>query len=283
MAKTSKDARTQARQMVATQNRRNKRNKNLIAAGIIAGVVLILSIIGFMMVQDAKKTGSDAKVSQGEQITPERATANGAFHIPSEGTAPEAPEDSTATRVDMFLDPQCPGCGAVERGIGDRIAELVEAEEIDLYVTPVSFLDRATTDRYSSRATNAIITVAEKTPENALDFIHAIYAEDVQPGETGGASGVSDDKLAEIAVSVGVPQDVADTFKNHSYFDWIKSNTETQQARTDLFATGFSTPSVFLNVEYVDGKGENFTKVPFQDEDVLKTFNETFENLKKGN
>lgn len=283
MAKTTKDARAKARQMVAEQNRRNKRSKNLIAVGIITAVVLILSIIGFTMVQDAKNSKSSTDVSQGEQVSPARATANGAFYIPSEGSDTEAAEDSTATRVDMFIDPQCPGCAAVERGIGDRISELVEAEEIDLYVTPVAFLDRATNDRYSTRAANAVITVADKAPENALDFISAIYAEDVQPPENGKASGVPDEKLAEIAISVGVPQDVADTFKNHSYFDWIKTNTETQQSRADLFAAGFSTPSVFLNTEYVEGKATNFTKVPFQDEDVLKTFNETFENLKKGN
>lgn len=282
MAKGTEDARSKARQMVANQNRKNKRTKNLIAAGIITTVVLVLAIIGFVMSQEIKSGGSTAE-TKGEQITPERATANGAFYIPANGSAKEAPADSTATRVDMFLDPQCPGCGAVERGIGGKIAELVEDREIDLYVTTVAFLDRATTDRYSTRAANAVISVAEMAPENALDFISAIYAEDVQPKENGGKSGVPDEKLAEIAVSVGVPQNIADTFKNHSYFDWIKTNTETQQARTDLFSAGFSTPSVFLNIEYVDGKGTNFTKVPFQNEDVLKTFNETFENFKKGN
>jgi hypothetical protein len=127
---------------------------------------------------------------------------------------------------------------------------------------------------------NAVVTVAEKSPENLLEFVNALYEKSFQPAE-GGAS-VPDDKLADLAVKVGVPGDVASEFKNHSYFEWIAKNSQTQMSRTDYFSEGFSTPSVFLNSKVQNGVATDFTKVKFADSDVLKTFNDTLSNLPKG-
>lgn len=282
MVKSSGDARKQAQEIVNSRKRSEKRKKNLIVTAVFSIVIVIIAIVGFLIVKDAENSSNEAESTRGEQITPTTADANGAFYVPA-NAGDKASETSDATRVDVFFDPQCPGCGVVDRGIGDRLAELVESEEIDLYLTPVSFLDRATTDKYSSRAASAVVTIAEKSPEHALDFVHAIYDENFQPSEGGGSSNVSDEKLAEAAKSVGVPAEIADTIKDQSYVDWVLSHTETTKTRPDLFSAGFSTPSVFLNIEYVDGNATSFTKVQFQDEDVLTTFNDTFSSLTKGN
>jgi protein-disulfide isomerase len=272
-------ARARAKAIVSAQKKKEKRNRILITVSVSAVAIIILGLISFFSFQDAKNTKIEASAT-GAQITPALADSNGSFYVSKDGKTNAPATDSTATRVDVFFDPQCPGCGVVDRGIGDRLAELVQTGEIDLYLSPVSFLDKASTDRYSSRAVNAVVTVAEKSPANLLKFVHAIYAKDFQPAE-GGVS-VSDEKLAALAVKTGVPEDVAGEFKNHSYFDWIAQNSQTQMSRTDYFSEGFSTPSIFLNSKVQNGVATDFTKVKFADSDVLKTFNDTYSNLPKG-
>jgi protein-disulfide isomerase len=61
-----------------------------------------------------------------------------------------------------------------------------------------------------------------------------------QPRE--GTEGLSDAQIADIATQVGVPADVADTFTEGTYRDWVAQNTQ------DAFETGVdSTPTVKVN------------------------------------
>jgi protein-disulfide isomerase len=272
-------ARANAKALVHAQRKKEKRNRILITVAVSVVAIIFLGLISFFSIQDAKNAKIEASAT-GVQVVPALADSNGSFYVSKDGKTSKPEADSKAIRVDVFFDPQCPGCGVVERGIGDRLAELVQTEEIDLYLSPVSFLDNASVDRYSSRAVNAVVTVAEKSPGNLLKFVNALYAKNFQPAE-GGAS-VSDEKLAAQAISVGVPEAVANEFKNHSYFDWIAKNSQTQMDRTDYFSAGFSTPSVFLNSKVQNGVASDFTKVVFADSNILETFNNTFSNLPKG-
>lgn len=272
-------ARAKAKSIVSAQRKKEKRQRAIITISVSVVAVIFLGLIGFLAFSDAKETKREASVT-GVQLTPELANENGAFYVSKDGKTNEPAADSKAVRVDTFIDPQCPGCGVVERGIGDRLAELVQTEEINLYLNPVSFLDKASADRYSTRAVNAVVTVAEKSPAHLLKFVNAIYEKDFQPAE--GGLKVSDEKLSAEAIRVGVPEAVANEFKNHSYFDWIAKNSTTQMARADYFSKGFSTPSVFLNSKVENGVASDFTRVEFVDSNILKTFNEAFSNVPKG-
>lgn len=272
-------AREKAKSIVSAQRKKEKRHRLILTISVSVVAVLFLGLIGFLAFSDAKTTKKEASVL-GVQMTPALANSNGSFYVSKDGKTNEPSADSKATRVDLFFDPQCPGCGVVDRGIGERLAELVQTEEIDLYLSPVSFLDKTSADRYSSRAVNAVVTVAEKSPAHLLKFVNAIYAKDFQPAE-GGAS-VSDEKLSAQAIKIGVPEAVANEFKNHSYFDWIAKNSTTQMDRADYFSAGFATPSLFLNSKVQNGVASDFTKVQFVDSNILKTFNDAFSNLPKG-
>lgn len=220
---------------------------------------------------------------KGEQKIPTKADAHGAFHIDSTGAVIEDTEPSgSITRMDMFIDPQCPACGMIDRAIKDRVAELLTNEEIDLFLTPTAFLNNASTDKYSSRAVNALITVAEESPDHFMKFMHILFEEGKQPGEGGSYVPVSDEVLGERAVEAGVSQDVADKFAQRHYLDWIEQHTNTQlNDRPDLFPDGFATPSVFFNVDYdEEGKAlSGYTKVSFQG-DPVQDFNSSLEQAK---
>jgi protein-disulfide isomerase len=272
---------TQARAEEATRNQKRRKKKKIIIASSLTALVLAVGAMGFYLAKGAEDSYQKMN-PEIVSLSPERADVNGAFYVTDDAKIKAPAKDSTKSRVDMFFDPQCPGCGIVERGIGDRLSELSKNDEIDLFVTPVSFLDEASQDAYSTRSVNAVITVAEKSPENLHDFIHAIFAKGVQPSEN--SASLSDDRLSEIAQSVNVPLEVAETFKNKSYFDWIAQNTEKQFERSDLFPNGFSTPGVFINVKFDENnKAKSFDRVTFQDSNILKTFNDAFSPSKASN
>lgn len=274
-SKTKEERRQERRQRAAEMRKQAKkkarRDKIVRVSALVSVIAVLVGLIGYIAVTDHNKKDSDGWTQAATQLTPKNFDEHGAFQVKSNNLK------SSATRVDDFFDPLCPGCGAVHRASGDRMKELVKSGDIDLRLSPVSFLDEASTDKYSTRAINAFVTVAENSPEHALDFLTALYRKDFQPQEgvqNYGQKPVTDQALVEAAVGAGVPADVAKTISEHRYADWIKKMSEKQVKRSDLFPGGFSTPAIFTGVKYgSDGKASG-TKIDFKNKDILKAFNE---------
>lgn len=274
-SKTKEERRQERRQRAAEMRKQAKkkarRDKIVRVSALVSVIAVLVGLIGYIAVTAHNKKDSDGWTQAATQLTPKNFDEHGAFQVKSNNLK------SSATRVDDFFDPLCPGCGAVHRASGDRMKELVKSGDIDLRLSPVSFLDEASTDKYSTRAINAFVTVAENSPEHALDFLTALYRKDFQPQEgvqNYGQKPVTDQALVEAAVGAGVPADVAKTISEHRYADWIKKMSEKQVKRSDLFPGGFSTPAIFTGVKYgSDGKASG-TKIDFKNKDILKAFNE---------
>lgn len=288
MSKGSRNlnAREKAREKARKIQETEKRSKRL---RIIVPSILILALIvgvTFLFTNFSKEQKSEKETQEqmaktkGEQITPKMIDKNGAFHVSSDGVQKDTKPNGN-TRLDMFFDPQCPACGIVERGIGDRVDELLQQNEVDLFIYPVSFLDQTSTDNYSSRAASAVVTVAERSPEHTMDFVNRIFQEDFQPGEGASYDSVSDSDLAEAAIEVGVSEKVAKTIEDKNYLDWVLENSKKQTNRTDYFSDGFSTPAVFFNTEYVNNEATNYSRVVFDNSEILDTFNQDFNEAKK--
>ena len=274
-SKTKEERRQERRQRAAEMRKQAKkkarRDKIVRVSALVSVIAVLVGLIGYIAITAHNKKDSDGWTQAATQLTPKNFDEHGAFQVKSENLK------SSATRVDDFFDPLCPGCGAVHRASGDRMKELVKSGDIDLRLSPVSFLDEASTDKYSTRAINAFVTVAENSPEHALDFLTALYRKDFQPQEgtqNYGQKPVTDQAIVEAAVGEGVPTDVAKTIPEHRYADWIKKTSEKQVKRSDLFPGGFSTPAIFTGVKYSsDGKASG-TKIDFKNKDILKAFNE---------
>lgn len=274
-SKTKEECRQERRQRAAEMRKQAKkkarRDKIVRVSALVSVIAVLIGLTGYIAVTAHNKKDSDGWTQDATQLTPKNFDEHGAFQVKSENLK------SSATRIDDFFDPLCPGCGAVHRASGDRMKELVKSGDIDLRLSPVSFLDEASTDKYSTRAINAFVTVAENTPERALEFLSALYRKDFQPQEgtqNYGQKPVTDQALVEVAVGAGVPADVAKTIPEHRYADWIKKTSEKQVKRSDLFPGGFSTPAIFIGVKYgPDGKASG-TKIDFKNKDILKAFNE---------
>lgn len=255
-----------ARKMIDKDKRREKtKNIRVIVFSIVIIVVVVLAGLLFSKITNDKDTSksNNNSISNSGDYTP-KADDHGAFEVPSEN------KSSASKRVDFFFDPMCPGCGFVDRKLNSTLQEDVKSGKIDLHLTPVGFLDSSSTDQYSTRASNAFATVATEEPDKMLAFMGALY--DNQPSEGINYRSVSDDDLAKLAKSVGVSDNVADSFKDHKYIEWIKKNTTTQTNRKDLFPDGFSTPAVFVGIKYDGNTAKADKKIDFTDNDVVKAY-----------
>lgn len=200
-------ARKAAQQQVKAQERRTA---SFIAIGAAAVLLLFGGIVYFIIQQSAIPSLEDAHSPQGADLT-------GGILIGQDGLpGGEAPAD--APRVDVYEDFMCPICAQFEDINKEDLDALREAGEIQMYVHPISILDRYSQgSKYSTRSANAAATVADAAPEHFLEFVELMYQN--QPAE--GTTGLSDDEIEEIAIEAGVPADVAATLDEGEFTKWV--------------------------------------------------------------
>lgn len=226
-----KQARNQSRALrqarAAAQARARRRNRLLAAGGGLVIVGLVVAIVVTLVNAGGR---SDVADPGKPVVAPAGATANGALMI-GQASAP--------VRLEVFLDYMCPFCGRFERTNGADVERLVADGTVRLELYPLSFLDRTSAGtRYSTRAANAVATVADRAPDRLLAFHTALFAN--QPEE--GSRGPSDDEIGDLARRAGVPEDVVVTFTEGTFEPWIVKFTEA------AFASGISaTPTVRIN------------------------------------
>jgi len=133
----------------------------------------------------------------------------------------------------------CPYCGRFERANQAELQRLVDAGTIRIELSTLSFLDEASDGtRYSTRAANAVATVADQAPDKLLAFNNALFTS--QPGE--GTPGLSDTEIAGVAQGAGVPPDVVNRFTAATFEPWVGSMTQ-GAIRAGITAT----PTVIVN------------------------------------
>jgi len=238
-------ARAEAKAKALAQAKARERRTTAIIVAASIGVLAILAGVVFFIVQSSKNpTLADVEWPAGGDET-------GGILV---GEATEG-----ATRVDVYLDFMCPYCGVFEELNARTLTERSEAGEVNLYYHPLSFLDRYSNGtKFSTRSANAAAVVADQSPEHFGAFFEAMFSN--QPAE--GTSGLTDEEIAQIAVAVGVPQAVADTFKDGAFIDWVRAATD--QSSIDGIS---GTPSIMVNREVVPQQ-----TVPYMQEGVLGQF-----------
>lgn len=148
-------------------------------------------------------------------------------------------KDSAPVTLDVFQDFMCPVCGEYEKANADDVSKLVDDGTVLLRIHPMNFLDESSLgSKYSTRAANAFVTVWKAEPDKALAFNKILYAN--QPSEN--TTGLTDDKIAELAAQAGVSQSVIDTFAKQENAQFPTNATN------EAYAAGVTgTPTVFIN------------------------------------
>jgi protein-disulfide isomerase len=102
--------------------------------------------------------------------------------------------------VDAYIDFQCPFCKQFEETAGPTLDRLVAEELTSIVYHPMAFLDRLSTDHYSSRASASSGCAADGG--RFKEYARALFAD--QPPE--GGPGLTDEELIEIGRAVGLTE-----------------------------------------------------------------------------
>ncbi len=250
-SKNARAAEARAKAQAQVKNKERRTTVMIIAASL-AVIAIFGGIVYFIVQQSAVPPLSEAHRPAGSDLT-------GGIPVGASGVAGEEGLTEGATRVDLYLDLLCPVCNSFEQVNAADLDELREAGKINVYYHPISILDRYSAGtQYPTRAANAIAVVADQSPEHVVPFIEALFQN--QPAEN--TPGLDDASIAAIAIGVGVPTEVANTFEEGEFTKWVRAATD--QASIDGM-TG--TPTVMIEREILD---PNATGLNYFAEGVLK-------------
>jgi protein-disulfide isomerase len=276
-AQRQADARARAAELRRKQEQSSRRNKFLAIGGAIVALLVIVGAVGFVLIQNHQNATASSSVAFGagdadskNLVSPaltavqKPAATNDTAGIPisANGVGKAA---TGGTVLQIFFDLQCPYCAQFDKANAADLDALAKEPGVTVVYQPLSFLDASSQGtRYSNRAANALMTVADKDPSHFTAFLTALYAD--QPAEN--TKGLTDDKIASIATTVGVPQSVISTFTatvSGPYQLKDASGTATSHTGTwrtfapfvaaatanagslPVFATGLGTPTILLD------------------------------------
>lgn len=228
----------------AMRDEQRRERSRLLAA--VGGVLVVLLLIA---------GGTWWALSSGDNADETANDSGGSSSAPSD--LPDTPDnvdgyaipigDPKADKtVTIFEDPQCPVCAAFEASSAEPLAAAVEDGTVLAEYRIVSFLDRASTNEYSSRAANALVAVLHTAGPDAFMKMHdELFAN--QPAE--GGDGPEDSDLIDLAVEAGAEEsEVAPLIEHKAFAGWIADATE-QMGKDGV--TG--TPTVFIDGKMIEG------------------------------
>lgn len=268
-AEKTAQAREKARAIREEQLKKEKRNKLLVGWGIVAAVVVIITVIAFVFIGNAQNnapvadqgpTPANGNVHGGitlltntEVVKSEPASVNVA-DVP----APLATKPATVTvpageaeagkpvKVVAYIDFICPACKQFETAYGESLTNLRNEGKISLEYRALGFLDRQSTTNYSSRAANAAACVVNSSPEKYAEFFDLLFER--QPAE--GGAGISDNDLKKMATEIGAAN-IDSCIDSKQFRPWVKVATQEAAA---IGITG--TPTVFVDGKQWDGRSD---------------------------
>lgn len=263
-AERREEARQAALRLRQEQERAARRRRTIAIAA--AGVILLAFVV---LVAVILSQGGEDEIPEAERIQPSfAADGGGGVVMDADGiVTPPADADESwpvgafgddVVVVTVYSDPICPACAFFEATAGPELEELREAGEVVIDHRVVGNLDGYSQGtRYSTRATQALYTVAEEAPESFLPFFEALFAG--QPAE--GTTGLTDEQIAEIAREAGVPEDAVAAIGESRFTWWVGEVTDAARERYD---GRLLTPTVLLN-------GEDLAEdVDWRDPDALR-------------
>ncbi len=203
------------------ERRRREGERRVRLTGLVAGLLLVLVAGTGVGVQAARSSEPAGPTPQAVSI------ANGV----TVGRA-----DARAG-IDLYEDPQCPACRAFEQQAGPTVEGWINSGRARVNYHIISFLDSASTTRYSSRAANALYCAADAGA--FLRYHDLLYAN--QPAE--GSAGLTDDQLISLGRQAGATSSTfAECVSSHRYADFV-SRISDQASKDGVL----STPTVLVN------------------------------------
>lgn len=223
-------ARAQA-EVLRNQAKASERKQRMIIGVVALVLVALIAVAGFIIWQTSQRTA----LTDFEGAVPAGSDDRGGIPVSAAGVG-SVGEDTV--EVQVYLDYSCVWCQRFENVNGSDVAEMIDEGTATVIYHPVAYLDE-----YSLRAGSAMAAVADRSPEHLVEFNEQMFAT-LEPG-------ASDEQIIEVAMDVGVPEDVAMTITDGSFNEWVEVSST--QARRD---GANATPTIFVNGTEVDSEEE---------------------------
>lgn len=279
MADPTISRRERREQMIKEKRERDMRLARERRQQTIVGIIVVLIVIGMLggiavtafnmsnhasstsQNQSAKTDKSDGLESLMKELKPQdipsASNKLGGIVVGKDGYNKPTPN---VPIIAVYSDPLCPGCGNFNRQADATLIKLMRAGQINLELHPMSFLDKLSTDHYSSRVAGALFYIAshDKDPEHLLNFTNRIFAEDFQPSEGSDYKPVDNKRLIALATEAGVPNDVATKAFTQQYTKWQTIINAATPNRKELWnvsgsnAGAMTTPTCTINNVLLD-------------------------------
>ncbi|MBT0768904.1 thioredoxin domain-containing protein [Kineosporia sp. J2-2] len=223
--RSTRDARqAKVAEMRAQAAKAEARRRNLLISGIVAALAVVI-VVGFVVVQNASRDDKSVSDATPANIGTDNSIVDG--------------EDSAPVKVVVYEDFQCPYCAQFEAANREQLAQYVKDGDVQVQYRPIAFLDRASTDDYSTRSLNAVAAVVNSSPDAFLEFHNLLFEN--QPEE--GGAGLTDDQLVDYAVQAGADEATVKTaVDDMTYEGWTADVTD---AASQAGVSG--TPTVKIN------------------------------------
>lgn len=239
-------AREKARQLREQSAKKEKRSRLVLQLSVVGVALAIIGGIGGVIWFEAANRAEAPVVEE----TPLNLTDLGGLKVgvglqaftkqntPTPDSGGESPE------IVVYVDYQCPVCQGFDVPNSAQMRSWVDTGAATVEIRPISFLDRASLNQYSSRAANAAFCVANFEPDSFFD-LHTILMEE-QPAE--GIEGHSDNKLFEFATRAGAgSQEVKGCIQAKSFADYIEQHTQFVLGNPQQGVEVSGTPTILVN------------------------------------
>lgn len=207
-----------ASRVVREQIEREKRRKRTAWIAIIAlGALAIGGVVGWTIYVSNRATAVN---------TPAHTNAAGNGIVTGSGLVV----------VEDYIDFICPYCKKYHDEAATTVTSLARDSKITLVQHPVAYLDRFSTNNYSTRASAASGCAADDG--KFQEYTNVLFAN--QPTE--GSAGPTDDQLIKLGIDNGLSENFAQCVRDKKYLSWAKRVSD------DAAKAGVTgTPTVFVN------------------------------------
>ncbi|BBZ62637.1 DsbA family protein [Mycolicibacterium monacense] len=165
-------------------------------------------------------------------------------------------DPEAAAQIEVFTEPQCPHCAALQADFGSELASYVSLGQLAVTYRPVTFLDQ--NGDHSARVSNAMFAAADASPR-AVAF--QAFVEELWAHQQPGGSGPTDAEMADMAQNSGIPAPgVAAVAGGGEAVDTRDMSDLNVELLAEINIYGIGTPTVYdlVNDEVLDINDDNW-------------------------
>ena len=217
--------REKARQLREARARKDRSKSVALKLTAIIGGLVVVGLVAWGVI-NAQQTSGNAKAEPTNMSFDSGIKIGSALQAFTNTNTPKPNPSAGAAGVPniiMYVDYQCPVCGAFETANSEQIRQWVKSGLATVEIHPISFLDVQSPNAYSSRAANAAICVATYSPDQYFEFNSQLFAN--QPAEQ--TIGPDNAALIQRAKDAGVSNadKISSCINGNTYHNWVTKTT----------------------------------------------------------